>query len=111
MEDGLGVSGQTAHKKIIVGVLILVLVEDGLGVVQDGSGNYTLGSLNPCFGGRWSRRALTCVLDGDMPVLILVLVEDGLGELSLPLGRADSLVLILVLVEDGLGAYNPKTRW
>ena len=63
-------------------VLILVLVEDGLGV---------------------KGRRLTWLGAGF--VLILVLVEDGLGVKALIRQRVcDSGVLILVLVEDGLGA-------
>ena len=61
-------------------VLILVLVEDGLGAKLK---QYKYATSN---------------------VLILVLVEDGLGELTLlPLHTLLGSVLILVLVEDGLG--------
>ena len=64
-------------------VLILVLVEDGLGVQ-----NLKV----------WANT-------GKVSVLILVLVEDGLGVCGIPGHRESSLlVLILVLVEDGLGA-------
>ena len=65
-------------------VLILVLVEDGLGVMYNMS-------------------EYVCIYT----VLILVLVEDGLGEGGLmSWGYNMLLVLILVLVEDGLGAIG-----
>ena len=63
----------------MITVLILVLVEDGLG----GDSTRLLGSQNF--------------------VLILVLVEDGLGGDSTRLLGSQNFVLILVLVEDGLG--------
>ncbi len=37
-------------------VLILVLVEDGLGVTANWLGGGAFPSLNPCFSGGWSRR-------------------------------------------------------
>ena len=62
-------------------VLILVLVEDGLG---EGEELYENRSFNK--------------------VLILVLVEDGLGvDAEIENAPQQSIVLILVLVEDGLG--------
>ena len=64
---------------VLFGVLILVLVEDGLRV------------LNP----------VDLFLDAIL-VLILVLVEDGLRGMDLLWKVSLSLVLILVLVEDGL---------
>ena len=66
-------------------VLILVLVEDGLGVYLS---------------------ALSIVLYA--VVLILVLVEDGLGALKSRRYETLREVLILVLVEDGLG--GPATK-
>ena len=66
--------------KVVV-VLILVLVEDGLGAFQ-----------------AW--------WNGDSPfVLILVLVEDGLGVTWYRGFKLKYFVLILVLVEDGLGVF------
>ena len=81
MEDGLGGQRVGNFPHISCGVLILVLVEDGLGVsaidskkvpgqvlilvlVEDGLGGYALAQacglqrfgLNPCFSGGWSRR-------------------------------------------------------
>ena len=65
-------------------VLILVLVEDGLGDAL-----------------------LATASDEDKAVLILVLVEDGLGGVALKYKDADDGgVLILVLVEDGLGVIK-----
>ena len=61
-------------------VLILVLVEDGLGVFKTMPTRKKRTSLNPCFSGGWSRSE-----DKEnrvynlQSVLILVLVEDGLG--------------------------------
>ncbi len=80
MEDGLGPSVEWPRAASAGRVLILVLVEDGLG---------HLGSSCP-----WP-------LQED--VLILVLVEDGLGQSARIPKASLSLVLILVLVEDGLG--------
>ena len=62
-------------------VLILVLVEDGLGDLNKHLEKIRrLKSLNPCFSGGWSRRWTS--FSERYPiriVLILVLVEDGLG--------------------------------
>ena len=76
------VSGDLYNAGIVdvMDVLILVLVEDGLGVFQRMSLSLAHQCLNPCFSGGWSRRvkktaSTTCKAD----VLILVLVEDGLG--------------------------------
>ena len=62
-------------------VLILVLVEDGLGD-QIGCDNMAISeySLNPCFSGGWSRSNMAISEYTEELVLILVLVEDGLGE-------------------------------
>ena len=62
-------------------VLILVLVEDGLGEYKNQIKLLKGASLNPCFSGRWSRslKAAVQVLP-KRAVLILVLVEDGLGD-------------------------------
>ena len=64
-------------------VLILVLVEDGLGGTLHSARLFLFMGLNPCFSGGWSRRtALLFKGDNSGRVLILVLVEDGLGETS-----------------------------
>ena len=61
-------------------VLILVLVEDGLGDAKNNLLNLPLMGLNPCFSGGWSRSGLVDVFMTHYEgVLILVLVEDGLG--------------------------------
>ena len=62
-------------------VLILVLVEDGFGVLRSGRRHLQnpLG-LNPCFSGRWfRRRSYYFSYRRHKNVLILVLVEDGFG--------------------------------
>ena len=64
VEDGLGAAAVAAEYKARDGVLILVLVEDGLGETLKG-------------------RHITWL----SPVLILVLVEDGLGEPPRKLGE------------------------
>ncbi len=86
VEDGLGESVQTSPIPMDYWVvLILVLVEDGLGA------------------------CLFRVHDTlESPVLILVLVEDGLGARFEAKGlEIFHTVLILVLVEDGLGGEKP----
>ena len=78
MEDTLGATILPFSNKIIF-VLILVLMEDTLG---DDTATLELlkkGSLNPCFNGRYSRRAKRFSHSTRMNVLILVLMEDTLG--------------------------------
>ena len=93
---------------ILLTVLILVLVEDGLGGQPLKLVKMTRKkSLNPCFSGGWSRSNWEDVpTKWDTKVLILVLVEDGLGVYGAlgSLMPSPFTVLILVLVEDGLGA-------
>ena len=61
-------------------VLILVVVEDGLGANASKTESITPCSLNPCFTGRWSRSCdLRIAEPMDKRVLILVVVEAGLG--------------------------------
>ena len=46
-------------KEILEDVLILVLVEDGLGATQSAAkAGDVLDRLNPCFSGGWSRRLM-----------------------------------------------------
>ena len=56
VEDGLGGKGLLFNPALVAHVLILVLVEDGLGELED---KYVFLSenvgLNPCFSGGWSR--------------------------------------------------------
>ena len=85
VEDGLGALVLSAAKAAGRTVLILVLMEDGLGVFPDKS----------------FREMVVPV------VLILVLMEDGLGGPSKPATDAvKTTVLILVLMEDGLGVND-----
>ena len=81
VEDGLGEYGETLLHLWRRPVLILVLVEDGPGVVSEVTDTNTGETcLNPCFSGGWSRRTLKGrQVTWLGAVLILVLVEDGLG--------------------------------
>ena len=110
VEDGLGDNRQSNNTRMHMAVLILVLVEDGLGVITEiDYRDEILSGLNPCFGGRWSRslKSLVCT-EPETFVLILVLVEDGLGDCIEVKVVSPAGVLILVLVEDGLGVvYKP----
>ena len=59
MEDGLVPiyhKGKPVHK---VGVLILVVMEDGLVLALPCEHHYMVSGLNPCCNGRWSRTAMT----------------------------------------------------
>ena len=61
-------------------VLILVLMEDGLGVRKLFNNKKPEDCLNPCFNGRWTRSArIANACQQYLDVLILVLMEDGLG--------------------------------
>ena len=62
-------------------VLILVVVEIGLGETQQQQGQPENNRLNPCCSGNRSRRATSSILAmACLVVLILVVVEIGLGE-------------------------------
>ena len=103
MEDGLGELYKDSKLDVIKNVLILVLVEDGLGAVWDVQVRRfgTVLILVLVEDGLGAHQQWKQILHSTR-VLILVLVEDGLG-----VGRlfeAYKEVLILVLVEDGLGA-------
>ena len=79
VEDGLGAAKEELLA-VLRGVLILVLVEDGLGGLQGSKVELFGVSLNPCFSGGWSRsRPVDVGIAAKTAVLILVLVEDGLG--------------------------------
>ena len=59
VEDGLGVSYKDTFHGNFTPVLILVLVEDGLGALRaDVQMALSHTGLNPCFSGGWSRRSL-----------------------------------------------------
>ena len=60
-------------------VLILVLVDVGLGLIVGNLKYPALTSLNPCFSGCWSRTHDKVHLLSQPGVLILVLVDVGLG--------------------------------
>ena len=55
MEHGLGGKGNLANIANIISVLILVLMEHGLGGESDCGQVLTKKSLNPCSNGTWSR--------------------------------------------------------
>ena len=55
MEDGLGAPEKKAAETFGGLVLILVLVEDGLGDLDIYQIRCYSGCLNPCFSGGWSR--------------------------------------------------------
>ena len=56
VEDGLGAFTLLIYSILANKVLILVLVEDGLGEGRGPSKPATDEGLNPCFSGGWSRR-------------------------------------------------------
>ena len=61
MEDTLRGVGYKEEEGIR-SVLILVLMEDTLRVVKDNAQVYNNSSLNPCFNGRYSQRAMAMSL-------------------------------------------------
>ncbi len=66
------------YKVFEVSVLILVLMEHGLGGLTIGAS--LIACLNPCSNGTWSRRITDSAVINDVTVvLILVLMEHGLG--------------------------------
>ena len=80
MDVGLGPPIFSARMNRTSTVLILVLVDVGLG--QRKMFTTALGSerrLNPCFSGCWSRTIPGTMLKSNLRVLILVLVDVGLG--------------------------------
>ena len=114
-------------------VLILVLVEDGLGAKVHGAALIHGNGLNPCFSGGWSRRinftfyatnkyGLNPCFSGGWSrsvekhdelkqierVLILVLVEDGLGEQLLEVSVSETVVMkFLISLTFGDQKYVP----
>ena len=56
MEDGLRVWEHVIKLDGLYGVLILVLMEDGLRELVNKLNELSESSLNPCFNGRWSAR-------------------------------------------------------
>ncbi len=103
VEDGLGAQLRPSQARNWR-VLILVLVEDGLGVIPFSLKSWRTASLNPCSSGRWSRSERRAVpynkqLKGLNPC------SSGRWSRSYYPCTEDGtdIVLILVLVEDGLG--------
>ena len=80
MEYGLGPEFSALHPDVYKDVLILVLMEYGLGQHVVDSYNFSISSLNPCFNGIWSRTKEIEMLVKSDSVLILVLMEYGLGQ-------------------------------
>ena len=78
MDVGLGHLSQPLTASALR-VLILVLVDVGLGPLEMWDYRSNRCRLNPCFSGCWSRTIL-CLRNGKyLDVLILVLVDVGLG--------------------------------
>ena len=106
MEYGLGAFDEASKMSVKQLVLILVLMEYGLGDYTSRHNGVLPSCLNPCFNGIWSRShqaqgEITRVL---VAVLILVLMEYGLGDTVISINAVLTLcVLILVLMEYGLG--------
>ena len=89
-------------------VLILVLVEDGLGGMMQKNISATFISLNPCFSGGWSRSTNHQAMERVCNVLILVLVEDGLGEQLLELAVSETVATkFLISLTFGDQKYVP----
>ena len=78
MDVGLGLR-ECGRGFPVSGVLILVLVDVGLGHDEDPHGMEPARSLNPCFSGCWSRTLGAATIFYQCNVLILVLVDVGLG--------------------------------
>ena len=93
-------------------VLILVLVEDGLGADASPRSVRKRGSLNPCFSGGWSRRLILLTPRTQTSICLNPCFSGGWSRRDARGGhphRCQS-VLILVLVEDGLGAQLTRSR-
>ncbi len=97
-----------SKRQLLPLVLILVLMEYGLGHQGKWYKGWKIESLNPCFNGIWSRtKKKFFSKSAKKDVLILVLMEYGLGRNLRQINEAQRLVLILVLMEYGLG---PRRR-
>ena len=64
----------------MIDVLILVLMEDTLGVSDALKEEINTTGLNPCSNGRYSRSMKKLEFNKRVKVLILVLMEDTLGD-------------------------------
>ena len=80
MEDGLGVSGKHARRYDKCYVLILVLVEDGLGESSLLQSIARKCRLNPCFSGGWSRREQLLELTVSETVVMKFLISLTFGD-------------------------------
>ena len=106
VEDGLGEKVRS-YMRIGVLVLILVLVEDGLGGSTTALHSRAKGArLNPCFSGGWSRRIETAIRTFANTNRLNPCFSGGWSRSgdTFKVTTAVAAVLILVLVEDGLGA-------
>jgi hypothetical protein len=79
MEDTLRDMGEN-EKACLKAVLILVLMEDTLRALKEYILYGDVYSLNPCFNGRYSQRAISLMKENNAKVLILVLMEDTLRD-------------------------------
>ena len=78
MDNGL-VRQNWQHKDLYKGVLILVVVEDGLVLMKKKIFVALFAGLNPCCNGRGSRTANAFTVSTSVSlVLILVVVDEGL---------------------------------
>ena len=84
-------------------VLILVLVEDGLGVVKFILLSQAPKGLNPCFSGGWSRSLSIQILSKITSICLNPCFSGGWSRRIIGSIKRPMKVLILVLVEDGLG--------
>ena len=106
MEHGLGVCCKYSYQQN-AGVLILVLMEHGLGGRRLANWLLTVLILVLMEHGLGERR---CYVWYRLCVLILVLMEHGLGDGVHEVPANVSIVLILVLMEHGLGEDGTTSR-
>ena len=104
MEYGLGQWGRNRIRRWR-SVLILVVMEYGLGLCSYRQIEDLATCLNPCCNGIWSRTlSYSFTFFGRFSVLILVVMEYGLGHCCICWqANPSGLVLILVVMEYGLG--------
>ena len=81
VDDGLVLLNDYASVGSCSQVLILVVVDDGLVPTWISLFLYFILCLNPCCSGRWSRTANKSINKKIREVLILVVVDDGLVHL------------------------------
>ncbi len=94
------------------GVLILVVVDNGLVRLHHSCIHWKKQGLNPCCNGQWSRTTAKKKLSmTEHTVLILVVMEDGLVRRRLRPSKRRFLVVILVVMEDGLALDLIRHYW